>query len=249
MKEWNVQINYGVKTGFNEAFIISSEKRSELIKKCPESDGIIRPILRGRDIKKYNARFANQWIINTHNGIKERNLIPINAEQDYPGVFQHLEGYKDQLVKRLDKGNHWSNLRNCAYLDDFEKEKIVWMELTDHPNFALDNEGYYLNNTIFFMTGNHLKYLLAFLNSRLCEWYFDKIAATSGAGTRRWIKMYIDQICVPIPNDINELKITAMVDLLNRDFSTELYKKLDTEIYNMFMLSPEEIDLIVNAAL
>jgi len=249
LKDWDINIYRGILTGYNEAFIIDSVTKDKLVESSPNSAEIIRPILRGRDIKKYNARFANQWIINTHNGIKERNLIPINAEHDYPGVFQHLEGYKDQLIKRLDKGNHWSNLRNCAYLDDFEKEKIVWIELTDHPNFALDNEGYYLNNTIFFMTGNHLKYLLAFLNSRLCEWYFDKIAATSGAGTRRWIKMYIDQICVPVPNEINELKITTMVDLLNRDFSIESYKKLDNEIYNMFKLSPAEIDLIVTAAL
>jgi adenine-specific DNA-methyltransferase len=249
LKNWEIQINYGIKTGFNEAFIIDRAKRDELLKNCPEADEIIRPILRGRDIKKYNAQFANQWIINTHNGIREKNISPVDVKQDYPVVYNHLSKYEDALSKRLDKGQHWSNLRNCAYLESFESEKIVWIELTDHPNFALDKSAFYLNNTIFFMTGDHLKYLLAFLNSRLCEWYFDKIAATSGAGTRRWIKMYIDQICVPFPDEKIESKITGIVDSLNETFDLKLYKSLDNEIYDIFKLSSEEIDLLINASL
>ena len=249
LKDWDVDIYRGILTGYNDAFIIDQETRDKLIEASPKNAEIIRPILRGRDIKKYNVTFANQWIINTHNGIKGRNIGPINAQVDFPIIFKYLENFKNDLVKRLDQGKHWSNLRNCAYLDDLEKEKLVWIELTDHPNFALDSKGFYLNNTIFFMTGNHLKYLLAFLNSRLCQWYFDKVAATSGAGTRRWIKMYIDQICIPKPTPINELKICAMVDQLNNNFSLDLYKLLDYEIYNIFKLSPEEIEVLVSAAL
>jgi adenine-specific DNA-methyltransferase len=249
LKDWDLEINYGIKTGFNEAFIIDADKRNELLINCPEADEIIRPILRGRDIKKYNAQFANQWIINTHNGIREKKIPPVDVKQDYPAVYDHLSKYEDALSKRLDKGQHWSNLRNCAYLGNFESEKIVWIELTDQPNFALDKSAFYLNNTIFFMTGDHLKYLLAFLNSRLCEWYFDKIAATSGAGTRRWIKMYIDQICVPFPDKEIESKITGIVDSLNESFDMKLYKSLDNEIYDIFKLSSEEIDLLINASL
>jgi hypothetical protein len=249
LKDWDLEINYGIKTGFNEAFIIDADKRNELLINCPEADEIIRPILRGRDIKKYNAQFANQWIINSHNGIKEKKIPPVDVKQDYPAVYDHLSKYEDVLSKRLDKGQHWSNLRNCAYLENFESEKIVWIELTDQPNFALDKSAFYLNNTIFFMTGKHLKYLLAFLNSKLCEWYFDKIAATSGAGTRRWIKMYIDQICVPFPDKEIESKITGIVDLLNESFNMKLYKSLDNEIYDIFKLSSDEIDLLINASL
>jgi adenine-specific DNA-methyltransferase len=149
LKKWDIQINYGIKTGFNEAFIVDQAKRDELLKNCPEADEIIRPILRGRDIKKYNAKFANQWIINSHNGIKEREIAPINVQDDFPIIYKHLENFKNELVKRLDQGKHWSNLRNCAYIDDLDKEKLIWIELTDHPNFALDTNGYYLNNTIF----------------------------------------------------------------------------------------------------
>jgi adenine-specific DNA-methyltransferase len=249
LKDWDINIYRGILTGFNDAFIIDQKTRDALIEASPKNGEIIRPILRGRDIKKYNAHFANQWIINTHNGIREKKIPPVDVKKDYPAVYDHLSKYEDALSKRLDKGQHWSNLRNCAYLGNFESEKIVWIELTDQPNFALDKSAFYLNNTIFFMIGNHLKYLLAFLNSRLCEWYFDKIAATSGAGTRRWIKMYIDQICVPFPDKEIESKIIGIVDSLNESFDMKLYKSLDNEIYDIFKLSSEEIDLLINASL
>ncbi len=249
LKDWDIQINYGIKTGFNEAFIIDGRKREELLKKSPEADKIIRPILRGRDIKKYAIKFADIWLINSHNGLKSKNINRVDIKEDYPVVYNHLKKYEGALQKRLDQGDDWTNLRNCAYLDDFNKEKIVWLELTDKPNFALDTKGYYLNNTIFFMTGPHLKYLLAFLNSRLCEWYFDKIAATSGVGTRRWIKMYIDQICIPPPDKEFECKITTLVDRAEIEPSEKVLKEIDFNIYNSFSLNSTEISFIESAVL
>lgn len=249
LKDWDIKINYGIKTGFNEAFIISNEIREQILNNCPKADSIIRPILRGRDIKSYNIQFADQWIINSHNGSKNENIDPINIIRDYPSLYNHLATYEEALKKRLDKGNHWTNLRNCAYLADFEKEKIVWLELTDKPNFALDTNGYYINNTIFFMTGNHLKYLLAFLNSRLCEWYFDKIAATSGVGTRRWIKIYIDQICVPIPSIEDENIIIKLVDKMIQEQNKYVLKEIDICFYNAFKLTKQEIETIENSKL
>ena len=217
LKDWNVNIYRGILTGYNEAFIISGEKRTELLAACGtekeriRTDELIRPILRGRDIKRYNYEFADLWLINTHNGIKEKGISRIDID-DYPTIKAHLDQYWDQISTRADKGDTPYNLRNCAYMDDFNKQKIVWIELTDHPNFALDEKGYYINNTVFFMTGENLKYILAFLNSKICEWYFDKICATSGVGTRRWIKMYIDQICIPVIDDKTCSDIVYLVD-------------------------------------
>jgi hypothetical protein len=249
LKNWDINIYRGILTGFNEAFIINRETRDSLIKASPKNAEIIRPILRGRDIKKYKIDFADCWLINTHNGLKNKKLARIQAERDYPAVYDHLKNYEAELTRRLDKGEHWSNLRNCAYIEDFEKEKIVWLELTDHPNFALDNQRYYINNTIFFMTGNHLRYILGFLNSRLCEWYFDKIAATSGAGTRRWIKIYIDQICVPMPDPIMEAKLVELVDRLSREKNESTMKQIDNLVYASFNLTQEEISLVEEAKL
>ena len=234
MRDWDINIYRGILTGYNEAFIINKETRDKLIEASPKNAEIIRPILRGRDIKKYQIDFNDQWIIATHNGIKDKNIERIHVERDYPDIYNYLSKFQDQLEKRYDKGDHWSNLRNCAYLEDFNKEKIVWLELTDHPNFAFDTQGYLINNTIFFITGERLRYIQAFLNSRLCEWYFDKIAATSGVGTRRWIKIYIDQICIPIPNLDIEYKFNIVVDKLNRNFSEDLLKEIDSYVYELF---------------
>ena len=185
------------------------------------------------------------WLINTHNGIKEKGIKPINIE-DYPAIKAHLDNYWDELSKRADKGDTPYNLRNCAYMEDFSKQKIVWIELTDHPNFSLDERSYYLNNTVFFMIGNYLEYIISFLNSKICEWYFDKICATSGVGTRRWIKMYIDQIRIPIIDTIEMTKFESIVNDLHLQKGEKLNTEiLDIEINNrfakLFGLSKDEI--------
>ena len=97
LKDWDIQINYGIKTGFNDAFIISTEKRNEILANCQtedeytRTDELIRPILRGRDIKKYGYNWANLWLINTHNGI--RGQLPRIDIKDYPAVKAHLDQF------------------------------------------------------------------------------------------------------------------------------------------------------------
>lgn len=123
LKDWDVQINYGIKTGYNEAFIITTEKRDEIISNCADederrrTDELIRPILRGRDIKRYGYDWAHLWLINTHNGIKGK-IDRIRIE-DYPAVKAHLDQYWDKISTRADKGDTPYNLRNCAYLVKF----------------------------------------------------------------------------------------------------------------------------------
>src|SRR6185503_6337666 len=160
LREWDIDIYRGVLTGYNEAFIIDIKKKEELISEDPKCAEIIRPILRGRDIKRYAYNFADCWLINVHNGIKERDIKPININ-DYPAVKKHLDNYVVELETRADKGVSPYNLRNCAYMEDFSKQKIVWIELTDHPNFCLDEQSYFTNNTVFFLTGDRLTYILS----------------------------------------------------------------------------------------
>ena len=133
LKDWDIQINYGIKTGCNDAFIIDSEKRKEILANCIDDDErvrtaeLIRPILRGRDICRYGYKWADLWLINTHNGIKgrkERILI-----ENYPSIKQHLDNYWNQIESRADRGDTPYNLRNCVYVDEFSKPKIVWGNL------------------------------------------------------------------------------------------------------------------------
>jgi hypothetical protein len=183
LKDWKVNINYGIKTGFNDAFIITGEKRKELLKEDPKSAEILRPILRGRDIKKYGYDFSDLWLINTHNGIKEKGVKPINIE-DYPAVKSHLDRYYSEILKRLDKGITPYNLRNCAYMDDFFRPKIIYPNMTKFLPFHLDSEGFMQNDKSFMITGNHLEFLAAFFNSSLFKYCFLNNFPELQGGTR-----------------------------------------------------------------
>jgi len=170
LKDWDIQINYGIKTGFNDAFIINGEKKAELITQDPKSAEIIRPILRGRDIKRYGYEFADLYLINTHNGVKEKGIKRIDID-DYPAIKAHLDSFYQQLEKRQDKGDTPYNLRNCAYIEDFSKQKIIWKIIGNELAFCIENGNFMINNACYLLTGNHLEYIVAFLNSKPIKWF------------------------------------------------------------------------------
>ena len=194
LKDWDVQINYGIKTGYNKAFIIDDATKEGLIAEDPSSADIIQPILRGRDIQRYQAEWAGLWLIDTHNGYGDIPAININR---YPAIKAHLNRFYPQLKKRQDKGKTPYNLRNCTYHDDFTKGKLFWIELVEKGRFAFDDSGIYGEATSFMMTGECLKYLCAVLNAELVRWFLQQVAPTSGMGTLRWKKVYVETIPVP----------------------------------------------------
>ena len=110
--------------------------KNELISQDKKNENIIVPILRGRDLKRYNYTFSNYYLINSNNGLKSKNIEPINVVLNYPSIFNYFLKYEDKLKKRYDQGKHWTNLRNCAYLEDFSKPKIIWGELSDKAKFT-----------------------------------------------------------------------------------------------------------------
>ena len=153
------------------------------------------PILRGRDIKRYGYDWAGLWLINTHNGIKGK-LERIHIE-DYPAIKAHLDQYWYKISARADKGETPYNLRNCAYLDDFNKPKLVWGEISDRSKFAFDKSGVYVPEaTTFLLVGKDALSLYAFLNSSPAEWYFSKLGPRTGEGTIRWKKYTV--IVLPV---------------------------------------------------
>ena len=244
--DWHINIYRGVLTGCNEAFIINTEKRYEILSNCQTEDErkrteeLIRPILRGRDIKRYGYDWAGLWLINTHNGIKGR-LERIHIE-DYPAVKAHLDQFWDKIEKRADQGDTPYNLRNCAYLEDFLKQQIVWIELSDEPKFALV-ENIMSVNTVFFMTGGHIRHLLGLLNSKLITWYFKHcIGTTSGVGTNRWLKYTIEQIpMAPVCQRIEELSLR-----LSRSYNQETNQEIDISVCRLYRLNDKEISYIVS---
>lgn len=212
LKEWEISINYGVKTGLNDAFIINKETRDMLINADFKNSEVIKPLLRGRDIKKYDINFAELYLINIHNGTKNTDAININ---DYPKIKEWLDTFEPKLSKRSDKGKTPYNLRNCAYLDDFEKEKIVYAEMVQSPQFYYDKDGYNILNTAYLIVGKNLKYLIAFLNSNFITYAFKKYYSGGGLGKNglRYIRNFVEKLPIkPYENEIYlEDKVTEIL--------------------------------------
>ena len=253
LKNWNIQINYGIKTGYNDAFIIDTAKRDEILANCQSENErertaeLIRPILRGRDIKRYGYNWANLWLINTHNGIRGK-LERIHIE-DYPAVKAHLDQYWDRISKRADKGDTPYNLRNCAYLEDFNKPKIVWGEISDRSKFAFEAYGSFIPEaTTFLMVGSDLPYLLCVLNSPLSEWFFSKVGTTTGVGTVRWKKYTIQELLIPSVNVKLRQLFQQIVEkyVIGNITSEQLSKYSNKILYEVVGLIDEEIEFVEN---
>lgn len=235
LKDCDIEFYRGFLTGYNDAFFIDALKRKELIAEDPRSKEIIKPLLRGREIRKYSFKFNEQYVIFSHNGLKEnirkkqKEVPRINVERDYKAVYKHLLQYKDKssplakknqdgtwqtLVDRADQGDHWTNLRDCAYINLFEKPKLIWLAITDKPAFAFDDK-HYITAPAYFLSGENLKYLMSLLNSKAMEWYLDKTTSSTGAGANQWSKIYVEQLPIPeIKNEKTQQKFETLADYL-----------------------------------
>ncbi|WP_121013583.1 class I SAM-dependent DNA methyltransferase [Helicobacter pylori] len=286
LKDWGIQIYRGILTGCNEAFIIPTEKRDAILKNCDDvqkdergmsekerTKELIKPILRGKDIKRYSYEWAGEWIIfipwhfpNTGSPKSmEKN------EQDfsihYPIIYAHLLSHKDELLKRnkdeTGKRYEWYCLQRWAasYYQDFEKEKIVYGEIVQEPRFYLDNgecslEYFYAEATSFILTGEHLRYLLGMLHSKLITFAFKTFYAGGGLGESgyRYKKAFIERLPIPkITPKNQELahKITALVDKILQAKAKDpkantqgLEKEIDALVYQLYHLTDEEIKII-----
>ena len=237
LKDWDIQINYGIKTGFNDAFIINGEKKAELIAQDPKSAEIIRPILRGRDIKRYGYEFADLYLINTHNGVKEKGIKRIDID-DYPAIKAHLDSFYQQLEKRQDKGDTPYNLRNCAYIEDFSKQKIIWKIIGNELAFCIENGNFMINNACYLLTGNHLEYIVAFLNSKPIKWFsLQTNMNKTGVGDMQVGAQNISLFPIPIPKAQYEQEIINLLKIID-------YQKVEKLINEIYQLSEEEIIFI-----
>ena len=230
LRDWNVSISYGIKTGCNEAFVIDKRKRQEILDSCSDleererTDAIIRPILRGRDIKKGSYEWAGLYCILAYYGFH-------NDIKAYPAVFDYLKQFEVPLKKRgqvryTSSGkpkigakypgqHHWLELDNNPrkeYMDDFDRQKILYSEIVRSPQFFLDDEKFVPEATSFVLSGEHLEYLVEYLNSPIVAWIFKTFYAGGGLGESgfRYKKKFL--VNLPIPRsfdvDITESSIT-----------------------------------------
>jgi type II restriction/modification system DNA methylase subunit YeeA len=226
LKEWDIKINYGIKTGFNEAFIIDGKKRDELISKNALNAQIIKKLLRGRDIVRYGQNYADKWLIATFNGNqvnKSHRENQINIDE-YPDIKEHLNKYLPQLEKRLDQGDNPYLLRSCDYWEEFEKEKIVYSDI-GKLGFCYDDKQMYLNNTVYFLNTKS-KYILAVLNSKAINYWYSQVSSSLGIGGNRGFKIFIEQIPIPkISLEEQEPFIKLVDEILEAKEKVQKYKK------------------------
>ncbi len=247
LRDWDIQINYGIKTGFNDAFIIDSAKRNEILKSCHCDDErqstaeIIRPILRGRDIRRYGYDWADLWLINTHNGVKD-SMERIKIE-DYPAIKQHLDYYWDKIESRADKGDTPYNLRNCAYVDEFSKTKIVWGNLNARGSYAMAPENMFINAPACMIVPGS-QYLLAVLNSKVADYYIRNLGVVRNGGFFEYKPMFVEQIPVPQPR---EDVVASIEKVLNSEASDGLKEKqLEEIVESMFDFTEKELAYLRN---
>ena len=246
LEQLRTKIRLGIATGSNEAFLVDEDKKRNLCEKSPVNAEIIKPILRGRDISRYSYTLSGQHILLAKNGV--------NVKRDYPEIYKHLDSFGDKFRNRGAQGQHWTNLRACSFYDDFKKEKIVWIELTDFGRFALCNEEVYLLNSAYFLlppSGMDSKFLLGVLNSSPIRFYLGLVAETSGMGTSRWINNYVKEFPIPVVGPEQQTRIIKIVDQIldakradpDADVST-LEDEIDQQVYSLYNLTAEEVAIV-----
>ena len=242
LRDWDIQINYGIKTGYNDAFIISTEKREEILANCQSEEErlrtaeLIRPILRGRDIKRYGYEWAGLWIINTHNGIKGK--IPRIDISDYPAIKAHLDQYWDKISKRADKGDTPYNLRNCTYMEDFNKPKIIWGNLNLKGTYAYVEKDIFINAPSPFIATSNIA-ILHILNSKVADYYIRSLGVSRNGGYIEYKPMFVEKLPIP-QTGLEALKQYPATPTREQEI------ELNNLIYQLYRLSSCEIEYIEN---
>ncbi len=261
LAEWNVSINYGVKTGYNGAFIIDDATRQALVTGDPKSAEVIKPVLRGRDIRPYQAEWAGKWLIATFPALH----LDID---DYPAVRDHLRSFGqdrlEQSGKRLPNGgksrkstgHRWFETQDViAYHNHFAKPKLFWMDMSLEGRFAYSEDTKFCNDKGFVMVGGPLKYLCALLNGSLITWMVRNIALTTGMGVPQWKKFAVERIPIPRVTERDQRRFVELVDRIieakaaDAEADTEEWERaIDRLVYDLYGLTPEE-DTAVERAL
>ncbi|MBE2188779.1 MAG: class I SAM-dependent DNA methyltransferase [Candidatus Kapabacteria bacterium] len=283
LKAWDIKINYGIKTGFNEAFIIDGKKKNEMVLANKNNAEFIKPFLRGRDIKKYKAEFADLWLINIPKGFTIKKILDLQKnivlepiphygyveydpawdfmKTNYPEIATHLSQFRTQAENRQDKGDYWWELRACAYLDDFEKDKIIYPDImrlpknntsfANYPFFFLDKEKLFVEATNFFIVGEALHFLMSVLCSKFGVYSFINYYTGPQFDDKgfRYKKIYLEKFPIPQISQEAQQPFVELVDIIlskkekGEDTTTE-ERKIDLMVYKLYDLTFEEVQVI-----
>ncbi len=239
---------YGIKTALNEAFILN--------RKIAEP-GILKPVFEGKDIKKWYSGEPKKWMIAFESkstrklfGEGDEPLLKTKMTEVFPDIFSHLIPFEEKAANRLDKGEFWWELRNCAYYDLFQSPKIIFPNLQNRNKFAFDDSGSWLNAPAVFLPTND-KFLLAILNSKLIWYFLTRICVVRNGGFIEVKPQYFEQIPLPEIDDDLKTSLNMLVERIlelkkkNNEIATEsLEKEIDQMVYSIYGLSNEEKEII-----
>ena len=259
LKKWNISIYRGILTGYNEAFIITSEKRDQILLSCSndkernQTAKLIRPILRGRDINKYSYDWKNWYLISTfpscnydieeYPAIKNYLLSCGKEKLEQCGSSTFISG--KEIKSRKKTNNKWFETQDSiSYWEDFNKPKIIYPNMTKYLPFVYDTKNYLTNQKCFIITGEKVAYLTAFFNSSLFKYcYRDSFPELLG-GTRELSKIFFEKIPVKeVSQSINK-EFEQLVKDIQADYSKEKAIYIDKLIFDIYELSQEERQII-----
>ncbi|MCZ8188703.1 MAG: Eco57I restriction-modification methylase domain-containing protein [Microcystis sp. LE19-338.1B] len=249
------RLYYGIKTGLNEAFVIDKITRDRLISEHPSSEEVIKPFLRGRDVKRWRIDFAEQYLIkiesseNKSHPWSDKGNIEAEAifAQTYPAIYARFQEFRDKLIKRDDQGRFFWELRSCKYWQEFEQPKIIIPAIVNNVEYTLDLCGYYSNDKTSICITDNAYCLLAILNSSIMWWFIQQIASSKQGGFFEFKPMYVSQIPVV---DIDNTQKQAIESIVKQCLEAkgkevkELETKINQIVYKLYGLSEEEIRII-----
>lgn len=213
---------YGVKTGCNEAFLIDTPTKDKLVAADPESEPLFRPYLRGQDVDRWRAEWSGLWMIalkssGNHDWPWAKAAAEAEAEdlfrQAYPALHAHMAQYRAELTARQDQGEHWWELRACAYWDRFDQPKVMYQDITWNQRFCLDTGGMLSNNTVYFLPTDDL-WAMAVLNVPVSWWFAWRTAQHGKDEALRLFTDYLNGFPIPRPNDGQRAEVEAAVGRL-----------------------------------
>ncbi|OCQ97856.1 hypothetical protein BCD67_01620 [Oscillatoriales cyanobacterium USR001] len=234
----NGKFYYGIKTGFNEAFVIDRATRDKLIAEHRSSAEVIKPFLRGRDVKRWRIEYQDLWLIFAKRGLDLKK---------YPAIENHLNLYRNQLESRSSTGHQWFELQaSPAEVDRFEKTKIIYPDIYEHQSFAIDTLGYYAGNTCYFIPTEEI-WLCGVLNSQLIEWFYSMISNSIRGGYLRAFSDYMKQIPIPPATEAEQKAIETLVQKCleaKGQNVTQWEQEIDEIVARLYGLSDEEMQII-----
>ena len=253
-------LHRGVITGCNDAFIINDATREFLIDEDAGSDELIEPLLKGRNLRRWKAESANEYLITIASSTNREwpwSDASSNSEAErifaevYPMIYQHLNGYRDRLVARDDQGVFYWELRSCSYYDEFEKPKIIYPDISPFMRACYDVTNAFCLQTTYILPTEDLS-LLAILNSQLVDWYarhkFQSLNDPWAGGGLRFIAQYMRHVPIADRTPAQKAELSRLVEQIltapESDNVRDMEREIDAVVYQLYGLTDAEIELI-----